>query len=155
MTRILSVLFLVGMLTSSCTRILAPEVRTITCCELKKAARAEAEVGLQIEVYNGNDFPIDIKRHDLQVRLNGNTLGSSKNSEPMVLNPGELQTLDASITTSSKQLLSGTLMMGLSSLLGKEPTALEVEIVGSVVGSAKGMSKRVRIREKYPINLHP
>jgi LEA14-like dessication related protein len=155
MTRILTVLLLLGVTLSSCTQILAPEIRTVTCCDLKKASGSDAEIGFKVEVYNGNAFPIHIKRHDLQVRLNGNVLGTSKNSEPMVLNPNELQTLDVSVTTSSKQLISGTLVIGLNALMRNDPTTLEVEVVGSLVGSAKGMSKRVRIREKYPIEMHP
>ena len=155
MMRFLGFLFVICLLFSSCMQIQAPEVRSVTCCDLKKAFKQEAEIGFQVEIYNGNDFPIQLKRHDLDVRLNGNTLGTSKNSEPKMLDPGALQTLDVSITTSSKKLISGTLVMGLNALMRDDPTTLEVEVVGSVVGSAKGISKKVRIREKYPIKMHP
>jgi LEA14-like dessication related protein len=153
--RFLGVLFSLSVLLSSCMQIEAPEIRSVVCCDIKKALKTETEIGFKVEVYNGNDFPIQIKKQNLEVRLNGNTLGNSKPSEPTTLEPGKVQTFDVTITTSSQQLISGTLVMGLTALMRNEPTTLEVEVVGTVVGSAKGVSKKVKIREKYPLKMHP
>jgi hypothetical protein len=60
-----------------------------------------------------------------------------------------------SITTPTKKLISGTLLMGLNALMKNDPTTLDIEVVGSVVGKSKGVSKRVRIKEKYPLKMQP
>ena len=91
----------------------------------------------------------------MDVRLNNNTLGTAESRELNEIGPN--QTLKKSITikTSAQILMKGSLMMGLSALLKNDFSNLEVEIAGSVVGSAKGFSKRVRIRDSYPIRLKP
>ena len=153
--KLLPTLLLLAITLGSCVNIMAPEVRSVTCCELKKATKLDAEVSFGIEVYNGNSFPIVIKGHDLEVRLNDNTLGTSKTSHETILTAGEVNRIEVAVVTSTKDLVSGTLMMGLNSLMKNNPTTLEVEVVGSVIGKAKGVSRRVKIREKYPFKMHP
>ncbi|MBI1288977.1 MAG: hypothetical protein GC178_15525 [Flavobacteriales bacterium] len=150
-------LFFVGLmlLLASCTQVQPLEVRTVTCCELKTAVRSEAEIAFDVELYNPNEFPINVKNYRLDVRINGNTIGNSTNKELTIIPAYSKVSKSISVTTSSKELISGSLMMGLGALMGKNPSSLEVEVVGHITGSAKGISKRVRIREKYPIKMHP
>ena len=139
---------------SSCAFIQPLEVKSVVCCDIKKALKAETELAFVVKLHNPNDFPIKVKSYCLDVRLNGNTLGTAESKELTEIQPNKTLTKTITIKTTSKKLLSGGLMMGLSALLGNNMTDFEVEIAGSVVGSAKGFSKRVRIREKYPINLN-
>ena len=108
-----------------------------------------------VELHNPNDFPINVKSYCLDVRLNNNTLGTAESKEVTEILPNKTLNKSVTIKTSAQKLVSGSLMMGLSALLKNDLTTLEVEIVGSVVGNAKGFSKRVRIREKYPLKLNP
>lgn len=153
MMRFSSILFLFCLLLSSCMQIQAPEVKSVACCDLKKVGKSQMAVVFDLEVHNGNSFPIMIKRHDIDVMMEGAIIGSSKDSQTRTLEPGSTQSVEVAVELTSEDLARSALTMGLSSLLNKKPKQLEVEIVGSVVGSVKGFSKRVRIREKYPINL--
>ncbi|MCF8459769.1 MAG: LEA type 2 family protein [Flavobacteriales bacterium] len=146
-----SVVFLL----SSCIMVKPLEVRSVVCCDLKKAMKTEAEVAFMVELHNPNDFPINVKSYCLDVRLNNNTLGTAESKEVTEIPPNKTLNKSVTIKTSAQKLVSGSLMMGLSALLKNDLTTLEVEIVGSVVGNAKGFSKRVRIREKYPLKLNP
>lgn len=134
-------------------QIQAPEVRSVLCCDLKKAGNNGLSVLFEMEVYNGNSFPINIKRHNLDVMMDGNVLGSSKSSETRILESGKTKKIEVAVDVTSQEMVNGMLMMGLNTLLNKKPKKLEVEVVGSVVGGAKGFFRKVRIREKYPINL--
>ena len=139
---------------SSCTLIKPLEVKSVVCCDIKKALKAETELAFVVKLYNPNDFPVSVKSYCLDVRLNGNTLGTAESKELTEIQPNKTLSKTITIKTTSKKLISGGLMMGLSALLGNNMTNFEVEIAGSVVGKAKGFFKRVRIREKYPINLN-
>lgn len=150
-------LFLFGLMISlaACTQVQPLEVKSVTCCDLKKAVKAEAEIAFEVEMYNPNPFPINVKNYHLDVRINGNTIGNSTSNESTAIPAYTAVSKSVSVTTSTQDLISGSLMMGLGALMGKDPSTLNVEVVGTVTGSAKGISKRVRIREKYPIKLHP
>ena len=130
-------------------------VQSVTCCDLKKAFRSETEVGLSVELTNPNAFPINLKSYCLDVRINGNTIGTTEDKQVTQIAANSTIEKPFVITASTQQLIGGTLMMGLSALMGNDPTTLNVEVVGSVVGNAKGVSKRVKIRESYPLKLHP
>ena len=144
---------MLSVLLNSCMQIQAPEVKSVLCCNLKKLDKTQLAVVFQLEVYNGNSFPITIKKHDLDVLTDGVVLGSSKDSEARILEAGTTKTVEVAVELTSKDFINNALTMGLNTLLNKQPKQMEVEVVGSVVGSAKGLSKKVRIREKYPINL--
>jgi LEA14-like dessication related protein len=139
---------------SSCALIQPLEVKSVVCCDIQKALKAETELAFVVKLHNPNDFPVNVKSYCLDVRLNGNTVGTAESKELTEIQPNKTFSKTVTIKTTSKKLLSGGLMMGLSALLGNNMTNLEVEIAGSVVGNAKGFSKRVRIREKYPIKLN-
>jgi LEA14-like dessication related protein len=139
---------------SSCALIQPLEVKSVVCCDIQKALKAETELAFIVKLHNPNDFPVNVKRYCLDIRLNGNTLGTAESKELTEIQPNKTLSKTVTIKTTSKKLLSGGLMMGLSALLGNNMSNLEVEIAGSVVGNAKGFSKRVRIREKYPIKLN-
>ena len=126
----------------------------MVCCDIPKALNAQTELAFVVKLYNPNDFPINVKSYCLDVRLNGNTLGTAESKELTEIEPNKTLSKSITIKTTSKKLMSGGLMMGLSTLLGGKMNSFDVEIAGSVVGSAKGFSKRVRIREKYPIKLN-
>jgi len=139
---------------SSCTLIQPLEVKSVVCCDIPKALKSETELAFVVKLYNPNDFPVNVKSYCLDVRLNGNTLGTAESKELTEIQPNKTLSKSITIRTTSKKLMSGGLMMGLSTLLGGKMNSFDVEIAGSVVGSAKGFSKRVRIREKYPIKLN-
>lgn len=126
----------------------------MVCCDIPKALKSETELAFVVKLYNPNDFPVNVKSYCLDVRLNGNTLGTAESKELTEIQPNKTLSKSITIRTTSKKLMSGGLMMGLSTLLGGKMNSFDVEIAGSVVGSAKGFSKRVRIREKYPIKLN-
>jgi len=126
----------------------------VVCCDIPKALKAETELAFVVKLYNPNDFPVNVKSYCLDVRLNGNTLGTAESKELTEIQPNKTLSKSITIRTTSKKLMSGGLMMGLSTLLGGKMNSFDVEIAGSVVASAKGFSKRVRIREKYPIKLN-
>lgn len=130
-------------------------VRSVTCCDLKKAVRSDTEVGLSVELTNPNDFPINLKSYRLDVRINGNTIGTTADKQVTQIAANSTIEKPFVITTSTQKLIGGTLIMGLNALMGNDPTTLNVEVVGSVVGNAKGVSRRVKIRESYPLKLHP
>lgn len=130
-------------------------VKSVTCCDLKKAVKSETEIAFEVEMENPNSFPITVKSYDLAVRLNGNSIGNASTKEPTLIPANGAVSKSISITTSTKKLISGSLLMGLSALMKNDPTTLDIEVVGSVVGKAKGISKRVRIKEKYPLKMHP
>lgn len=138
---------------TSCIKVMPLDVQNVSCCDLKMAGQDEAELILKIRLQNPNTFPIEIKNYDLDIQINGNTVGNGTNKEAIIIGANETMERSVSIKTSAKELISGSLMMGLSSLLGRTPQRLEVEIVGHVTASAKGFSKRVRIKETYPIDL--
>lgn len=151
-----AVLFLLAVLMlTGCAQVEPLEIRSVTCCDLLKAVGSDAEIGFKIQLYNPNDFPISVKRYALDIRINGNTIGTTNSDEVQIIPPKEVVEKPISVTASTQQLISGTLIMGITALLKKDPTTLEVEVVGSVVGSAKGLSKKVKIRESYPLKMHP
>ncbi|MCF8464094.1 MAG: LEA type 2 family protein [Flavobacteriales bacterium] len=143
------------LLLSSCMTVKPLEIRSVVCCDLKKAMQTEAEVAFMVELHNPNDFPVNVKSYCLDVRLNNNTLGTAESKEFTEIEPNKTLKKSITLRTSAQKLVSGSLTMGLSALLKNDLSTLEVEIVGSVVGNAKGFSKRVRIREKYPLKLNP
>ncbi len=108
-----------------------------------------------MEIENPNHFNITVMKYDLAVKINGNRIGQAVATEPSVLSPNSVQMKKVTVRTSAKKLISGTLLMGLNALLKKDPTTLEVEIVGSVVGKAKGVSRRIKVHETYPLEMHP
>lgn len=116
--------------------------------------KTETEVAFVVELHNPNNFPVNIKSYCLDVLLNGNTLGTAKSKELSQIEANKTLHKSVTIRTSSEKLMRGSLMMGLSALLKSDMANFEVEVAGSVVGNAKGISKRVRIREKYPLNLN-
>lgn len=139
----------------ACTQVEPLEIRNVTCCDLKKAVKTEAEVSFEVQMFNPNPFPINIKNYNLDVRVNGNTIGNSSDRELTAIPANTMVSKTITVKASAQEIVSGSLLMGLGALMGKQPSALEVEVAGYVTGNAKGVSKRVRIREKYPINLQP
>lgn len=130
-------------------------VKSVTCCDLKKALKSETEIAFEVEMENPNSFPIAVKSYDLAVRINGNNIGNANTKEPTLIPANSTISESITITTSTKKLISGTLLMGLNALMKNDPTTLDIEVVGSVIGKANGVSKRVRIKEKYPLKMHP
>ena len=143
------------LLLSSCIGIQPLEVKSVICCDLKKAVKNETEIAFVVTLRNPNDFPVNVKSYCLDVRLNDNTLGTAESKELSEIGPNETLRKSITIKTSAQTLIKGSLMMGLSALLKNDLSNLEVEIAGSVVGSAKGFSRRVRIHDSYPIRLKP
>ena len=140
---------------SSCLQVEPLTVNSVACCNLIKAFKSETEITFEVEMENRNSFPITVKSYDLTVRLNGNNIGNASTKDPTLIPANSAVSESVSITTSTKKLISGTLLMGLNSLMKNDPTTLDIEVVGSVVGKAKGVSKRVRIKEKYPLKMQP
>ena len=139
---------------SGCIHVEPLTVKSVSCCDLKKATKTETTVGIEVEIENPNSFPITVKRYNLAVSLNGNNIGNSTADETTEIPSKGSAKKSISATTSTKQLISGTLMMGLSALMGNQPSSLELQVEGFVVGHAKGISKRVRIKESYPLDLN-
>lgn len=137
----------------ACTQVQPLEVRSVTCCQLKKAVKTEAEITFDVEMYNPNPFPINIKNYNLDVMVNGNAIGNSSDRQMTAIPSNTTVSKTITVKASAQELIGGSLLMGLGTLMGNQPKALEVEVVGHVTGNAKGVSKRVRIREKYPIDL--
>ncbi|MGB1318304.1 MAG: LEA type 2 family protein [Flavobacteriales bacterium] len=150
---LLSFLILASLGFSGCMSVEPLVVKSVTCCDLKKATKSETAVGLQVEMSNPNDFPITVKSYDLGISVSGNAIGNAKSNEPTVIPAKGTVEKAVSITTSTSKLVSGSLMMGLQSLLGNAPSKLEIQIEGAVVGKAKGLSMRVKIKEKYPLDM--
>jgi len=144
-----------SMVVSGCMQINPIVVKSVQCCDLKKSRNTEPEITFQLEIENPNDFDITIQKYDLAIRINGNNIGNALDSEPSELKAKSMVTKTISVQTSTRQLVSGTLLMGLNALMKKDRTTLDAEIVGSVVAKAKGVSKRVKVRESYPIQMHP
>lgn len=140
---------------SSCASVQPLEVRSVVCCDIKKMVKSDAEVAFSVEIYNPNTFPITIKGYDLDVAVNGNAIGKAINEEATQIGPNGTETRSVSLMASTEKLIGGTLLMGLNALFGNSPTTLEIQVSGSVVGAAKGVSKRVRIKETYPLKLQP
>ena len=128
-------------------------IKSVICCDLKQAAKSETEIGLKVEMANPNDFPITVKSYDLAISVGGNAIGNAKSNEPTEIPANGMVEKSVSITTSTSKLVSGSLMMGLSALLGNAPSKLEIKIEGSVVGKAKGISMRVKIKERFPLGM--
>lgn len=128
-------------------------IKSVICCNLKPVAKSETEIGLKVEIANPNDFPITVKSYDLAISVGGNAIGNAKSNEPTEIPANGMVEKPVSITTSTSKLASGSLMMGLSALLGNAPSKLEIEIEGSVVGKAKGISMRVKIKEGFPLGI--
>ena len=149
------VLFALLAALTSCMQFEPLTVTSVTCCDIKKALKSETDIAFEIEMENPNNFPISVKSYNLAVQINGNVLGNAQSKEPTQIPANSSLSRTITVSTSTQKLISGSLLMGLTSLLKKDPTTLEIEVVGSVVGSAKGFSQRVRIREAYPLKLHP
>ncbi|MDP6909496.1 MAG: hypothetical protein QF371_08320 [Flavobacteriales bacterium] len=140
---------------TGCVQLKPIYVKSVECCDIKKAHGSDPEVAFQLEIENQNDFDINIKCYDLGLKINGNRIGGVKKEETSVLNANSVLKKEVSIKASTQKLIGGTLMMGLNALFKNDPTTLEIEIVGSVVVKVKGITKRVKIREKYPLQMHP
>ena len=97
---------------ASCVQVKPLTVKSVTCCDLKKALKTETEVAFEIEMENPNSFPITIKCYDLAVRLNGNNIGNAKSDDAAVIPSGGSVKKSISVTTSTQKLISGTLLMG-------------------------------------------
>lgn len=149
------ILVIVALRLSSCASVQPLEVRSVVCCDIKKVVKSDAEIAFTVEIFNPNTFPITIKGYDLDVAVNGNTIGSATNDESTQIGPNATESRSVSVNASTEKLISGTLLMGLNALLRNDPTTLEIQVSGSVIGAAKGVSKRVKIKETYPLNLHP
>ena len=128
-------------------------VKSLTCCDIQQAVKSETEIGLTVEMSNPNSFPITVKSYNLGISISGSQIGKATSKEPTVIPANGIVEKAVTVTTSTSQLVNSSLMMGLSSLLGNGPSKLEVQINGSVVGKAKGISMRVRINEKYPLDF--
>lgn len=148
-------LVLSTLLVSGCMSISPIKVRSIQCCEIKKLNGADAEVTFELEIENPNDFDISVKCYDLGVSINGKRIGGVRSHEPSTIRSKSVEKKTLSIRTSAKTLMSGALMMGLNALLGNNTKALEVEIAGVVVGKAKGIPMRIKLKETYPLELNP
>lgn len=153
--RTIAVLLTTVLTLYGCISVEPVAIRSIQCCTVKKTRGSEPAVTFLLEVENPNDFDITIKKYDVGVRINGNTVGSTSNTDQSILKAHSVLKKEVEVTTSLQQLVSGSLLMGLTSLLQKDPTTLQAEIIGSVVAKAKGVRKRVRIKEKYPLQMHP
>lgn len=139
----------------SCIQVQPLTVKSVTCCDLKKALKSETEIAFEIEMENPNSFPIAVKRYNLAIRINGNNIGNANSKELVEIPANGSVSKSITVTTATQKLISGSLIMGLNALLKNSPTTLDIEVVGFVVGKAKGVSTRVRIKEKYPLKLHP
>jgi len=147
-------LMLWALLFSGCISIEPVKIRSVQCCELKNMQGTEADVAFQFEIENPNDFEITIKSYDLTVKLNSIRVGRLRSVEFSVLAPNSVTTKDLSMRTSAKTFMNGSLLMGLGSLLGLSAAKPEVEIIGSVVAKAKGFSKRIKLRRKFPLDMN-
>ncbi|MGB0368994.1 MAG: LEA type 2 family protein, partial [Flavobacteriales bacterium] len=82
---LLSFLILASLGFSGCMSVEPLVVKSVTCCDLKKATKSETAVGLQVEMSNPNDFPITVKSYDLGISVSGNAIGNAKSNEPTVI----------------------------------------------------------------------
>lgn len=153
MTWFLILLLLVGL--SSCLQVEPLTVNSVVCCDIKKVSKEESEVGITIAVNNPNKFPIFIKGYDLDLKVNGNVIGNVKDQSSNEIPAASSLEKTIFVITSTQTLVNGALMMGLSALFSGGNAALEIEVAGTVEGKAKGVSRKVRISEKYPLKLQP
>jgi len=153
--RLLAILLICSVLVSGCMQVEPVVVKSVQCCDLKKSRNSDPEITFQLEIENPNDFDISVEKYNLSIRINGNNIGNAIATESSVLAAKSSATKSISVQTSTRQLVSGTLMMGLNALMKKDRTTLDAEIVGAVVAKAKGVSKRVKVKESYPIQMHP
>jgi LEA14-like dessication related protein len=149
----LLLLLLIGL--SSCLQVEPLTVGSVVCCDIKKVSKDESEVGISLSVNNPNKFPIFVQGYDLDLRVNGNVIGNVKDRTLNEIPAASSLEKTIYVTTSTQTLVSGALMMGLGALFSGGNAALEIEVVGTVEGKAKGISKKVRINEKYPLKLQP
>jgi LEA14-like dessication related protein len=153
-TKWLVLLILAGSL-SSCVQVEPLTVGSVLCCEIKKVSKDESEVGITIKVNNPNTFPIFIQGYDLDLRVNGNVVGNVKDRTLNEIPAASSLEKTIFVTTSTQTLVNGAVMMGLNALFSGGGAALEIEVAGTVEGRAKGMSRKVKINEKYPLKLQP
>lgn len=148
------VLVFVGSL-SSCIQIEPLTVGSVSCCEIKKVSKDESEVGITVNVSNPNTFPVFLLGYDLDLRVNGNVVGNVKDRTLNEVPASSSLEKTIFVTTSTQTLVNGALMMGLNALFSGGGASLDIEVVGTVEGRAKGMTKKLRINEKYPLKLQP
>ena len=148
-------ILMLALMLCSCISVKPIEVRSVACCDLKRVVKTETEIGFSVDVYNPNDFPITLKRYSLDVLINGGSIGNVREDLATIIPANDGTTYSSGVLISTKKLMANTLLMGLNTLLKKDPAKLDVEVSGYVVGAAKGFSKRVKVRESYPLQLHP
>lgn len=140
---------------SSCVHVEPLTVGSVLCCEIKKVSNDESEIGITIAVNNPNAFPIFIQGYDLDLLVNGNAVGNVKDQSLNEIPAASSLAKTIFVTTSTQTLVNGAVMMGLSALFSGGNAELEIEVVGTVSGRAKGISRKVKINEKFPLKLQP
>lgn len=139
---------------NACTLVQPLEVKSVVCCDIQRALKTETEIAFVVHMYNPNEFPVNIKSYCLDMKLNGAVLGTAKSKTLTEIQPYSELKQSVTVKTTPNKLMSGGLMMGLGAFLNNDMSQIDIEVAGSVVGNAKGISKRVRIREKYPLRLN-
>lgn len=127
----------------------------VECCQVGQAEKGKMEIGFGLDVENPNKFNIKVTEYDVDVSLNGIMVGKAKSSKNIVLLKGERNSYPLTVEADISKVLAGSLL-NLGNLFGSggKPKEMEATISGTIRASVYGVTKKIPVEGKYPINLN-
>lgn len=142
-----------GLVFSACKIPVQPEFKGISEFRLNgKNNGKPMGFAVGLEVFNPNAFKIKLKGYELDVTINGRSLGHASSKEKQVMLPEASTNLNFIIDSDIKQVFH-SLFGALKGLLGKEHN-VDVNVKGFVIGKAHGIRKKIPVDFTRTVNLN-
>ena len=135
---------------SGCLSYKQVELKEIADFEVKKMTSEGVEIDLTAQIVNPNGYKISVTDYDLELFVNGSSLGKPEISEKLVLP----RKSDAKHTVTVKASLAGLMSQGLGAMLGlMSSSKIDFAIKGHIKAKAMGVKKTIDVDEAYTYEM--
>lgn len=147
MKKLLSLITLVFVLTScGCLDFNAPELRGGENFSIQKIDGSEIKMNAKANIYNDNCFNVKIKPSDLELFVEGESIGTVRLDKKVKLKKRKENAIDANLTAT----LDDGALMKMMQYVGK--SEVEVRLKGKAKGGVFIFSKKIDIDETKKIS---
>ena len=141
-------LLLSGLLISSCITYKEVKIVKMAGIEVRELSAKGIDIGLDVQIYNPNNYKISLVKTDLELWLNNKNLGKADVKGGLVFAKNSNETHRIDVSLGGKQL-TGALPALLGAALGGR---MVLTVKGTVTAKAKFIRKKIDVEFSQPLN---
>ncbi|MBX7182040.1 MAG: LEA type 2 family protein [Bacteroidia bacterium] len=137
-------------LLAGCKPLQTPIIKGLDGYKVNKMKASDMEIILNLRIENPNDYKIVLADYDLDITLNGLSIGKAKAKENVVFEPNKENSYPFTIHTDLKSVLA-QILPSLSLFTGGKQ--IELKLNGYIRAKAHGIGKKIPIQLEQKIDM--